>query len=94
MKTFCNFPCSLEPLNDHHFNTISLFFTGSASDVINVHSLTVSPDPVTVPGSLNVSADVSIMQDIVAPSSVELKVYKKLFGVFIEVPCIDNIGSW
>eukprot|EP00794_Sanderia_malayensis_P012659 gene12659-13959_t len=66
---------------------------GSGSDPIVVHSLAVSPDPIEIPGSLNFSADVTLMQDIVAPSSVALKVYKKLFGVFVEVPCLDNFGS-
>lgn len=65
---------------------------GKKTDAIQVESLTVSPDPIIIPGNLNVSAHVNIAKDF-TPTSVSLKVYKKLFGVFIEIPCVDNIGS-
>lgn len=62
--------------------------------MIQVKSLSVSPDPITIPGVVNVSADAVITEDIAAPSALELVIQKKLFGVFIKIPCVDNLGSW
>jgi len=66
---------------------------GSATDTIQVKSLTLSPDPIVIPGSVNVSLDATITADIEAPTELKLVVKKKEFGVFIEIPCIDNLGS-
>ena len=56
--------------------------------------MNLSPDPVIIPGNATISHDVIIAEDIMAPTSLALVVKKKLFGVFIEVPCVDEIGSW
>ena len=56
--------------------------------------MTLSPDPIEIPGSVNVSIDATITADIEAPMALKLVVKKKEFGVFIEIPCIDNLGSW
>ena len=74
--------------------TCYFFHTGSATDTIQVKSLTLSPDPIVIPGSVNVSLDATITADIEAPTELKLVVKKKEFGVFIEIPCIDNLGSW
>lgn len=73
---------------------LSFDFVGKGSDAIQVKSLTVSPDPIVIPGNVNVSIDANVAEDIVAPTSLALVIKKKLFGVFIEVPCVDNLGSW
>ena len=69
-------------------------FVGSGSDVIQVKSLSVGPDPIVIPGNVNVSLDAAIAQDITAPTSLKLVIKKKVFGFYVEVPCVDNLGSW
>ncbi|XP_065062566.1 ganglioside GM2 activator-like [Rhopilema esculentum] len=66
---------------------------GSKSDAIQVKSLGVNPDPIVIPGTVNVSADVMVAEDITSPSSVALVIEKKIFGFYVKVPCVDNLGS-
>ena len=106
VKSKCHFFCleySLNcPIKPYAFvYTIKALFqrvfnihTGSGSDPIQVKALSLSPNPIVIPGNVNVSVDAVITETIDAPSSLKLEVKKKLFGVFISVPCVDNVGSW
>lgn len=66
---------------------------GSPDDTIKLKTLQVSPDPIVIPGSVTVTLDAIIAQTIKTATSVALVVKKKVFGVFIEVPCVSNFGS-
>ena len=74
--------------------TPALFILGGASDTIQVHTLDISPDPITIPGEEKVGFDITVTTNITKPTRLEMVVKKKLFGVFIKVPCINNVGSW
>ncbi|XP_023237078.1 uncharacterized protein LOC111636053 isoform X2 [Centruroides sculpturatus] len=59
----------------------------------HVKSLSVSPDPIDVPGSVTVSFDVVVATNLTSPIQVDIKMKKKVYFVWVEVPCMDNIGS-
>ncbi|XP_028907193.1 ganglioside GM2 activator [Ornithorhynchus anatinus] len=58
-----------------------------------IHSLTVSPDPINVPGDLTVSASVSTNVSLTAPQKVELIMEKEMAGLWIKIPCVEQMGS-
>lgn len=61
--------------------------------IVNIKSLSVSPDPLAFPGTLTIQTDFALKKNIVAPLKAELKIEKKVAGIYIEVPCIDSFGS-
>ena len=54
----------------------------------------VAPDPIVIPGTVTLSLDAVVKTLIAEPTSLEIVVKKNFFGDFIEVPCVDNLGSW
>ncbi|XP_053574659.1 ganglioside GM2 activator [Bombina bombina] len=58
-----------------------------------IKSLSVSPDPISLPGDLTVSTVLTTTVPLVSPLKVVISAEKKLFGEWIKVPCVDNIGS-
>ncbi|KAK3576391.1 hypothetical protein CHS0354_026724 [Potamilus streckersoni] len=67
---------------------------GGPSDIINIKSLDISPDPIVSPGSLFVSASGVIKKLIGSPLLGDLLMYKKTGGQWIKLPCIlPPLGS-
>lgn len=66
---------------------------GQPSDPVEVNTLEVSPDPITIPGTETVTLDAVIKTTVETATSLALTIKKKIFGVYIEVPCVDNVGS-
>jgi len=60
---------------------------------LNIKTLNIAPDPIVIPGNVTIELDAAIATEITAITSADLVVKKKIFGVFIEVPCVDNVGS-
>ncbi|KFP35901.1 Ganglioside GM2 activator, partial [Chlamydotis macqueenii] len=69
---------------------------GDGSDPVVLQSLSVAPDPITIPGSLRISAAVSSSKALASPLKVcagVLVVEKALGDLWIQLPCIDQLGS-
>ncbi|XP_075297926.1 ganglioside GM2 activator [Opisthocomus hoazin] len=66
---------------------------GDETDPVVVKSLTVAPDPITIPGTLTLSGTVSCGETISSPLKAVLTVEKQLGSVWIQLPCIDQLGS-
>jgi len=66
---------------------------GAKGDPVQLKALTVSPDPIAIPGSATVTLDATIASTIQTATSLAIVLKKSVFGVFIEIPCVDNIGS-
>jgi len=60
---------------------------------LNIKKLTLTPDPIVIPGTVTVGLDAVIQTEVTAITQAKLEVKKKIFGVYIEIPCVDNIGS-
>jgi ganglioside GM2 activator len=54
-----------------------------------------TPDPIVLPGNLTVKGSANIKIDISSANikQAQLTVEKKELGVWIEIPCLDNVGS-
>jgi len=58
----------------------------------HVTKLSISPDPVELPGNITVAAAAALTANISAPISAEVKLEKKV-GVWVKIPCVDDVGS-
>ncbi|XP_053935963.1 ganglioside GM2 activator [Cuculus canorus] len=66
---------------------------GNGRDPVVLQSLSVAPDPISIPGSLRVSASVSSSKAMVTPVKAVVVVEKALGDLWIQLPCIDEMGS-
>ncbi|XP_054547541.1 ganglioside GM2 activator [Talpa occidentalis] len=58
-----------------------------------VTSMTVEPDPIAVPGNLTVSAEAKTSVPLLTPLKVELTVEKEVAGIWVKIPCVEQMGS-
>ncbi|KAE8613841.1 hypothetical protein XENTR_v10007890 [Xenopus tropicalis] len=58
-----------------------------------IKSLSVSPDPINIPGDLTVSTVLETKVPLTSPVKVIITAEKELLGEWMKVPCIDNVGS-
>lgn len=56
-------------------------------------TLTVSPDPISIPGDLTASASGSTSVELAAPLSVNVTLEKEVAGFWVKVPCVEELGS-
>ncbi|TWW55445.1 ganglioside GM2 activator [Takifugu flavidus] len=56
-------------------------------------SLTVSPDPIAIPGPLTASASGSTSVELSAPLPLNITLEKKVAGFWVKVPCVEELGS-
>jgi len=66
---------------------------GKADDPVQIKTLSISPDPIVTPGNVQAELDAVITRKVTSISSLVVVMKKKLFGAWIEVPCVNNIGS-
>lgn len=60
---------------------------------IILNSLHLSPSPLTLPGSFNVSASLSINRYLTGSTKLEVDIQKNVAGVWTTIPCISDFGS-
>lgn len=58
-----------------------------------ITKLALTPDPLSFPGVLTVSAAVTLNTTLSSPLQVKLLVEKKSGSTYIRLPCIQNLGS-
>ncbi|XP_005110587.2 ganglioside GM2 activator [Aplysia californica] len=63
------------------------------TDLANLKDLTLSPDPLTFPGPLNVQFDADIKSTVDAPLKGVVVIETKIGSTWLKIPCIGNIGS-
>ncbi|KAK5864350.1 hypothetical protein PBY51_015599 [Eleginops maclovinus] len=56
-------------------------------------TLTVSPDPISIPGDLTASASGSTSVELAAPLSVNVTLEKEVAGFWVKIPCLEELGS-
>ncbi|NWX20270.1 SAP3 protein, partial [Aegotheles bennettii] len=66
---------------------------GDGRDPAVLQSLSVAPDPISIPGSLRVSVAASSSKTLASPLKTVLLVEKALGELWIQLPCIDGLGS-
>ena len=70
------------------------YIYSAAGSNLDIKTLTISPNPIVIPGTVTVELDATIATEITAITSAEIILKKNVFGIDIEIPCVDNLGSW
>jgi len=60
-----------------------------------INSLTITPAPIVLGQNITVSASVTVNQpfDSSTISSIAVTIQKQVFGAWIDIPCVDGLGS-
>ncbi|XP_004836728.1 ganglioside GM2 activator [Heterocephalus glaber] len=58
-----------------------------------IKSLTVEPDPIVIPGNVTVGTEGKTSVPLTSPLQVELTVEKEVAGLWIKIPCVEQLGS-
>ncbi|KAL6480410.1 hypothetical protein MHYP_G00114430 [Metynnis hypsauchen] len=66
---------------------------GKPDDPAVLKVLKLSPDPITIPGDLTASASGSTSVALVSPLSVNVTLEKEVAGIWVKIPCVEEIGS-
>lgn len=56
-------------------------------------TLSVSPDPIDIPGDLRAEASGSTSVDLAAPLALNVTLEKEVAGFWVKIPCVDQLGS-
>uniref|UniRef100_K9IH48 MD-2-related lipid-recognition domain-containing protein n=1 Tax=Desmodus rotundus TaxID=9430 RepID=K9IH48_DESRO len=62
-------------------------------DPVLIKSLNVEPSPIVDPGNVTVSAETMTSVTLSSPLKAELTVQKEMAGLWVKVPCVEQIGS-
>jgi len=60
--------------------------------LVTINKIAVS-EPLSIPGNVTITLDSYLSRLIESPLHVTVKITKKISFIWIDVPCIDNIGS-
>ncbi|CAN9515209.1 unnamed protein product [Ophioblennius macclurei] len=66
---------------------------GKPDDPAALTSLSVSPDPIAIPGDITASASGSTSVELAAPLAVNVTLEKEVAGFWVKVPCVEELGS-
>ncbi|CAG0917370.1 unnamed protein product [Notodromas monacha] len=66
---------------------------GARTDPVKIQSLAILPDPVTIPGKLNIYVKTDLGADLSSPLELDLHMEYHLGVFWAKVPCKNNIGS-
>nr|XP_033783610.1 ganglioside GM2 activator [Geotrypetes seraphini] len=56
-------------------------------------NLSLTPDPITIPGDIKAKVQVSTSVPLTSPVKVAIKLKKEIVTLWVEIPCVDNVGS-
>ncbi|XDV37042.1 hypothetical protein PO909_006733 [Leuciscus waleckii] len=62
-------------------------------DPAQLKSLHISPDPIPIPGQLTADASGTTSVELASPLSVNVTLEKEVAGLWVKIPCLDEIGS-
>jgi len=85
---------SMEPTNVSSLTLSSFSYKdcGAAANAGHVSALSITPDPIVIPGTLDLVLQASLGAQEAGPIKLTLKMQKKI-GIWVTIPCIDNVGS-
>ncbi|KAM5299099.1 ganglioside GM2 activator [Ctenodactylus gundi] len=86
-------PARISVNRPSQFGSFSWDNCDEGKDPAVIHSLTLEPDPVVVPGNVTFSAEGKTSVPLKSPLKVELTVEKEVAGLWIKIPCVEQIGS-
>ena len=73
---------------------IALFHvTGFANASVQFRNLSLSPDPIVVPGNVTVAVNVVLKENLTSPIKMIVTIKKKVLVFYVPIPCTDGFGS-
>ncbi|XP_037531101.1 ganglioside GM2 activator [Nematolebias whitei] len=66
---------------------------GQSDDPAVMMSLSLSPDPISIPGTLTASASGSTTVPLEAQLSLNVTMEKEVARIWVKIPCVEEIGS-
>eukprot|EP00058_Branchiostoma_floridae_P009024 XP_002594512.1 hypothetical protein BRAFLDRAFT_124972 [Branchiostoma floridae] len=66
---------------------------GSSQDPVKVRDVTLVPDPIKLPGEVKTGFTAQFLTNVDSPLKAAVVIKKKVLFAWIEVPCVDNVGS-
>ncbi|XP_058517288.1 ganglioside GM2 activator-like [Ochotona princeps] len=79
---------------DHsHLSSFSWDNCDDGKDPAVIKSLTLEPDPIVIPGNVTISAEGKTSELLSSPQKVKLTLEKKVAGIWIKIPCVQQFGS-
>ncbi|XP_078082808.1 ganglioside GM2 activator-like [Mustelus asterias] len=66
---------------------------GSKKAPAVLKTLSLQPDPISIPGDLKASAAGSTTVNLAAPLKVNITLHKEVAGIWVKIPCVEDIGS-
>ncbi|XP_005097572.1 ganglioside GM2 activator [Aplysia californica] len=66
---------------------------GTSAEIVKIQGLTVTPDPVVLPGGISVKFSATINETVDAPLKMQVELKKHEAFIWITIPCIENLGS-
>ncbi|KAM6322538.1 ganglioside GM2 activator-like isoform 2-T2 [Podargus strigoides] len=66
---------------------------GDAREPVVLQTLSVSPDPIALPGTVRVSAAITTHKTLATPLKAVLVIEKAVGLVWVRLPCINQLGS-
>lgn len=66
---------------------------GNSSSKVKMNDVHVTPDPIVLPGTVNIAFNLSISDDFPDSITGDVVMKKKIGPIYIEIPCVDNVGS-
>ncbi|XP_046550321.1 ganglioside GM2 activator-like [Haliotis rubra] len=64
-----------------------------STETARLLDLEISPDPIELPGEIQVAFKVVNLQRAESPIKTDVTLWKKVLGMWIEAPCMHNMGS-
>ena len=55
--------------------------------------LSIKPDTIVIPGNISIGMRLDLRKSLTSPSPVHVKLMKRVVFVWIDVPCVDDVGS-
>ncbi|XP_013885592.1 ganglioside GM2 activator [Austrofundulus limnaeus] len=66
---------------------------GEPDDPAVLKSMSLSPDPISIPGTLTASASGSTQVQLESKLSLNLTLEKEVAMIWVKIPCVDELGS-
>lgn len=63
------------------------------NDPVHLRQLSVSPDPIPLPGKIVVAASAEVGETVPTNLKVDVKMETEIFGHYFTIPCVDGFGS-
>lgn len=85
----------IRPASTHKssLGTYKYINCGTSADLMNITTLTATPDPIVFPGTLGIDFAGEFKQTLQAPLKATLVLERKFGDNWIKIPCIGSIGS-